>query len=717
MKPSVLIGSPVPAGMDYLRMHQRLKQGDYVVTGIPANRQEALAVADYCKANGLYLFTGEFFYRGGRDLRPLLEVFPTKADMDEIIDAFGERYLLRYSIGEAGGVLYWPKAYIVNRRAHEWTSLPPCKTVDQAQEAYVDYCRGWIDYDRTLGKGPLMNVDSSLAFKFHAMAGIDVLCLEAMPGDPHLMIAAIRGTGRAFDKPWGCHIAMEHYGGVCFDPLHQKRWRDAVFYSYLAGAHFIHPESGHYGYINPGRGQKFAFHTKEAKSVRAVMREVWQFARVHNRPAGGPRTTLGVVHGNFDGSPGLWNRYAWGQFHHEKWHEGPAERGWRFVDKFHRKENWPNEAVQGEEDFSGNPPYGQYDVVPIESPLEVLQQYTCLVFLAWNTMTPAIYRKLKAYVTAGGHLVMNLAHLSTHVDRAKDLKLFRNGNLADLFGVKVTGKMKKDVRGVKCMADSSLKSYRFPLWRISTDPRYMGHMTPARVKVTTGRVISGWSDFYQISAATLAAQPMIVENTVGKGKTFLVTAWEYPGDEGLSRLTEDILRVVLQGEQGDIRLLSSDRVRYAVYDGRLPGSRRKYSVVYLLNTDPDCNVSARLWVGGRTTGQFAIAPNELRLAYRCGDVVVLAGDKCIDIKSWKVAANRHTIELFSARSQRLEIHNLGDKRLTFRVNGSRGLCPPGDRTPIRLGKCVDPKRESFFAANFLVEPHVKCLDFPFFPDE
>ena len=83
--------------------------------------------------------------------------------------------------------------------------------------------------------------------------------------------------------------------------------------------------------------------------------------------------TLGVVHGNLDGAPGLWNRYVWGQFIGNKWKEGPAERGWRLVDKFHRKEDWPKESVQGEPDFSGNPPYGQYDVVPIEAPLSVLK--------------------------------------------------------------------------------------------------------------------------------------------------------------------------------------------------------------------------------------------------------------------------------------------------------------------------------------------------------
>ncbi|MBI4027522.1 MAG: hypothetical protein HY360_21225 [Verrucomicrobia bacterium] len=594
-------------------------------------------------------------------------------------------------------------------------NLPPVKTMSEARDAYVAYLKRFIEFElKEMGKGPLLNVDSSLVFKYLVQAGIDVLGLEVMPGDPHLMHAAIRGAARAYNKSWGAHIAMMCYGGVYFDELWQKRWKTALYYSYISGAKFMWPESGHYTY-DQNRGQIFAFHSKEMKRVRRTLREIYQFACIHTRPNGAPKVALGVVHGNLDGAPGLWNKYVWGQFKGKKWLAGPAEKGWELVNKFHRKEEWSNSYVQGETDFSGNPPYGQYDVVPIEAPLGVLKSYRCLLFLGWNTMTAEIYETLKKYVQAGGHLVMYVPHLSTHTDRARDLKLFRNGDFSDLFGVKVLGKGKPNVMGVKCFADSSLSAYRFPRWRFNTDPRFIGEITPARVKATSARILSGYDDYYHTTTEKLARRPILVENSLGKGKAFLVTVWQYPGDEGIRLFTEDLLRTILAGEQGHIRLLSSDRVRYAVYDGALPGSRRKYSVVYLLNTDPDCPAATRLWLNGRTTKPFEIPANDLRIAYCFGNLALIPEDRRVDLAAWKTRKNRHDVGFFNVRKQSIEVHNVGNSHQILMMNGVKCSCEPRERKVIGIGNNVDRSREEFFATGFGAEHfiHYKKGEMPY----
>ena len=714
MRPSVLVGSSIPAGLEHLQLHEKLKQGDIVLTLIPREKEEALAVARHCRKHGIYLCFSEFLHRGSEDLcwawREMVprEAFHGKADIDEIIDAAGEYYYGRVTVGEIGGVLYWPKAYTIGRRAGNWANLPACATHAEAQDAYVAYCKRWLDHERReLGKGPLMDVDSSLLFKYHVMAGIDTLCLEVMPGDPHLMHAAVRGAARAFGKPWGTHIAMQCYGGMCFDALYEKRFRTSLYFSYIAGAEFIYPESGHYTYANPARKQQFGFHSKETKRIRRSIREIWRFARVHTRPEQGPRVRLGVVHGHFDGTPGLWNLYAWGQYHDEKWLEGPAERGWRFVDKFHRKEEWNKETVQGKEDFSGNPPCGQYDVVPIEAPVDVLRRYSCLLFLGWNTMTPECYEKLKAYVETGGHLVMFLSQLGTQTDRAEELRVFKKGDLTDLFGLRFKGWREKGVRGLKCRSDSSLEAYRFPLWRVNTDPRLMGNMTPAKLECTTARVISGHSDSYDVPDEQLASNAVVVENTLGKGKAILVAVREWPGDEGVARLTDDLLRVVLQGEQDDVRLLSTDRVRYALYKGLVPKSRRRYQVVYLLNTDPDNPASAQLWIKGTRTNPFDVPAGELRLAYVADALVLLPEDPCVDLETWERTGKGSKVSLFSVCAQTVTVHNVGRRRRTLTVNGKRCTVLPGTSRAIAIGKHVDPARKEFFAPGFLDEPSVK----------
>ena len=48
------------------------------------------------------------------------------------------------------------------------------------------------------------------------------------------------------------------------------------------------------------------------------------------------------------------------------------------------RENPYSELQLGENSFSGNPPYGQYDILPAEAPLEVMQQYSDIVFLGYN---------------------------------------------------------------------------------------------------------------------------------------------------------------------------------------------------------------------------------------------------------------------------------------------------------------------------------------------
>lgn len=710
-----LVGSSIPAGVRQLEIHRRLKQGDIVLTLLPQTKEEALAVARFCRRHGIYLVFSEVLYRGAEEpgwcwRRPVpWEEFLRREDMDEVIAAAGEYYYGRVCIGEIGGVLYWPKAYTIGRRAENWCSLPRCRDHAEAAAAYVAYCRRWLDVERSrVGSGPLMDVDSSLLFKYHAMAGIDTLCLEVMPGDPHRMHAAIRGAARAYGLPWGAHIAMQCYGGVRLDELYQKRWRTSLFFSYIAGAEFIYPESGHYTYANPARGQRFGFDSPEMRRVRRALREVWQFSRIHTRPAAGPRTPIGVVHGLYDGSPGLWNRYAWGQYHDPAWLEGPAERGWDLVDLFHRRQEWCRETVQGDEDPSGNPPCGQYDIVPVEAPLEALRQYSCLLFLGWNTMTDEIYRKLRRYVARGGRLVLWLSHLNTCPDRTAPPALYRDGDLADLFGCRVRGRLPADVRGIKCFRDSVLPSWRFPLWRVRTDPRFLGRMTPAaEVELTTGQVISGHSDFYDITPEELARNAVLIENRLGKGVACLVALWEFPADEGVRRFTEDLLRVVLQGEQDPLRVISHDRLRYAVYDGRTRRGGTPYSVVYLLNTDPDVPAIVQFRVGDGRAAPFTVAPGELRLAYRLGDCILVPEDKGVNLRSASIGRGRVTVGLAALNSQTVLACTVGRTPLWLTLNGRTARIAPGAAAALRLGRRVDPARRAFYAGDFLEEPPVE----------
>jgi hypothetical protein len=709
----VLIGASLPAGVRSLAAFRRLKLGDLVLTGLPRTKAEALAMAEYCAQNSIYLCFSELLYRGGFDLcwawreRVPRNKFFSRAEMAEVIAAAGPYYFGRYVVGEIGCVLYAPEKYAAEFPDEHWANLPAVQTQAEARDAYVRYIRKFLDFERReLGPGPLINVDAGMIFKYVAEAGSDILGLESLPGDPHLMHAAIRGTAKAYKKSWGVHIAMENYGGMRFDELWQKRWKAALAESYISGARFILPESGHLTYTNPVTGKISAFDSPEVKRVRRTLREMYQFARIHRQPSPSPRVRLGIVYGNEDGAPGLWNRAAWGQYGDPKWLEGPAERGWRLVDRLYRKEDWAKETVQGDLDFSGNPPLGQYDLVPAEAPAEILHRYGCLVFLGWNTMTEEIYAKLKGFVEQGGRLVMFLPHLSTESDRGREARLLRGGDFSDLFGVQVLGRGEKKIQGFKFLADSSLPEYRFPLWRIRTDPRFMGLFTSSRLKLTTAKILAGAADHYMSEEKELRDRPLLIENRLGRGTTFLVTAWEYPGDEGLLPFAGDLLRTVVQGEQADIRLLASDRVRYAVAEGQAPGAGKPYSVVYLLNADPDCPAPARLWVKGRLSGEFVIPPTEMRLAYIFDGLIVIPEDKRVDLAGWDSSGGWQNFRFFNAVAQRFDIFNLGEAAGRIELNGRRLTCGAGGPAVLDVGAAADPGRLAFFARDFLDEPEV-----------
>lgn len=709
----VIIGASMPAGVKSLEAFRQLKMGDMVLTAIPETKTDAVAVAEYCRKNSIYLCFSELLYRGGFDLcwayrkRIPRHEFLSRAEMEEIIAAAGPFYFGRYVIGEIGCVVYAPEKYAAEFPDEHWSNLPAVRTQAEARDAYIRYIRKFLDFERReIGPGPLINVDAGMIFKYVAEAGPDILCLESLPGDPHLMHAAIRGTAKAYKKPWGVHIAMENYGGMRFDELWQKRWKTSLAYSYLSGAQFILPESGHITYTNPVTKETFPFNSPEVKRVRRTLREMYQFSRLHRKPSLHPRVRLGVVYGNEDGTPGLWNRAAWGQYGDTKWLEGPAERGWRFVDSFYRKEDWAKETVQGDMDFSGNPPLGQYDLVPVEAPLEILNQYGCLLFLGWNTITDEIYAKLERFVRQGGRLIMFLPHLSTESDRGKEVKLIKGGDFSDLFGVQILGRGEKKIQGFKCFADSSLAEYRFPLWRIRTDPRFMGLFTSSRVKLTTGKILSGAADHYMSEEKELRERPLLIENRLGQGTAFLVTAWQYPGDEGLAPFTQDLIRTVLQGEQADIRLLAGDAVRYAVYEGQAPRSRNPYSVVYLLNADPDCPAPARLWVRGKLSAEFVIPPNEMRLAFLFDDLIVIPEDKRVDLAAWDSSDPQQEFRFFNAVAQKFEIHNLSGVARRIQINGQNLTCILGKAAVLEIAVAVDPGRKAFFAPGFLDEPDI-----------
>ena len=710
----VKVGASVPAGMQGVNLLRELKLGNVMLTLLPTSKAEALAAATSCRDHHVYFLFSELLWRGTYDpcwawrKQVPREEFFSKRDLEEIFAAGGRYFLGRIAIGEIGGLLYGPKSYWKDRAAGDWETLPAVETVDRAKQVYLEEIRKWLDFERReIGDSPLFDVDAGCTFKYHLEAGLDLPLLEAMPGDFTSLAACIRGAAKAYQPPfWGIHIAMACYGGVALDALWLKRWKISLYSTFMSGSDFVYPESGHFTYPDQA-GKAYAFDSPEMKETRRILRECNQFAQIHSRPPQGPRVKLGFVYGNLDGYPGLWNKYVWGQSAHDKWLFGPAEWGWEFLDDVYRKGKWDDENIQGDLDFYGNPPYGQYDMVPIEAPLSVLNSYSCLFFLGWNTMTEEIYEKLKAYVAAGGHLVMSVPHLSIETDRGKDLRLYNNGDFRDLFGVVVKGPGRAEVAGIKTFNHSSIPSYKMPFWRIRTDPRFIGDLHMAKTEVHGARIISGWSDFYYEDEEKLLQNPVLTEFNLGKGAAFLINSWAYPGDRGWSAYVKDLMRIVSCGEQGDIRIIASDRVRYAAYDGPAPGAAidsPPVATIYLLNTEYDTPHFVDLWIDGRICPRILVEPTEMNVVYLHQGIALAPDDRAVEIEKWKVGKTGHTVSLFCRRDMTVRLFNLGGCAQKVEINGTAVSVAAGGEATLPVAMRADPERAEFYAADFLEEP-------------
>jgi hypothetical protein len=192
---------------------------------------------------------------------------------------------------------------------------------------------------------------------------------------------------------------------------------------------------------------------------------------------------------------------------------------------------------------------------------------------------------------------------------------------------------------------------------------------------------------------------VLVENKLGEGTVLLVTLWEYPADEAVVGLTRELLRVISAGEQGPIRLMGSDRVRYAVYD--LHGDAGQ--VIYLLNTDPDCSAPVRLWIDGQQTEEVIIPANEFTVAYRLGSVVVVPGDRRVDIvhcewEDWELALDLHAVV-----SQDVRVENVGTDALTVTLNGAVVELAAGAAESVPMARSV-PDGEVGYEPDFADEP-------------
>jgi|GEM_PF-643810 len=486
-----------------------------------------------------------------------------------------------------------PYSYWQERHGME----PAAMTLQTMHDWFVEKDREKVRQALEPGLPLTTTVEATIQFRLAMELGVEVPILEFVPSDPTGGLPAARGAARAYQSPyWGVGLAMGWFRAP-LDETFPARLRIAYHYFYVAGAGFFdninspfHVYSSASGFFSEKARPPFRDGEREFRdfddplcaNVRQVMRDFTRLTQFQHRPAGNPRVALGFMLGHLDGfcfsnqQTHVWSVAEPG------WEVGDAEQSWQLLRAVHDAESWytPAELYYWQKDpirfpRHGTPPYGQVDIVPVEAPLEVLQTYRCLVFLGWNTMTPEVYYKLTQYVRAGGRLLMSLPHLSTQAHRRPELELIHDGDLCELFGVRVTGEgeVAENVRFVPALPPGP---YPFPAAAL-----YLEGAPLARVELAGAEVVAESVDLSGPDglADAGAGQPLLVQHRLGSGVAYLLTTWCYPGPHMPALLT-DILHTIVNAEQGDIALEGS-HVSYAVYDDA--GMRDATAVVYIAN--------------------------------------------------------------------------------------------------------------------------------------
>ena len=384
------------------------------------------------------------------------------------------------------------------------------RTLPECRDAYLRRMSGREIVGQAI---PLQHLDYA--------AGMKLVISEPPTGHSSLLLAGARGAARAFNKDlWGAHIA-NHVTRCPADDDMARRNFILLCQSWLYGARLIYDEeSALYAFHDA----PYAFSDPIPYERRRQYQWLYHFASAIE--LGEPEVNVAFLHGYCDclvgglqGSPGIPPTKVWGALGPETdgWGFDTPERGWELLSSFmpgvwlYPVEQDPRAIRQ----FFCGTPHGQVDLVPIDAAPSTLSAYGLLVLPGWNTMTEDAHASLLEYARSGGHLVLSAAQCTEHVSREfllakQDFRLFRDGDLRELAGVQVGA--------VKGMIDSIH-------WE---DGQVCGCPGLPAVATTV--------DSAQVLAADQDGRPVLVENRVGQGKVWMLTAGEYWGHAALDEL-------------------------------------------------------------------------------------------------------------------------------------------------------------------------------------
>ena len=347
----------------------------------------------------------------------------------------------------------------------------------------------------------------------------------------------MRGASNIFGGKTGAHHAVQWSSSPHDTQSRYRRYRLALFISYIQGVDDINTEEGlwrleEYYYYHNRFSPACVNHTKQQQ-------DFYRFVSTHTR-TGKFYTPVAFLSGRYDG----WRCFSrgkntWGV---KEFGFSDVEKGWDVLTYFYPKSVLNALYVHDCPDtpigyYSGTP-YGNVNITPIEA--DNFDSYRLLVALGYNCANADDMQKLEVYVKRGGTLVIGWPQLSVTTSRP---------DVVCASHTFIDGKTREFVTD----------TYKgFPV-RVCDD-----------------------IDYDSVVLFTDNNRPLVVKKSAGDGTVYFVTAKEYAGAPAVDAAYRDVLDIVTPKALADeyVYAEGNDNVQFTVFNNP-DGSKN----VYFIATD------------------------------------------------------------------------------------------------------------------------------------
>lgn len=349
--------------------------------------------------------------------------------------------------------------------------------------------------------------DPSYQLKYLREAGYRWFGAETMYTSMEAQTGVLRGVCKdAGVKAFGTHNPVQWASSPHDSPECNRRYRLALYLSYMLGASVINTEEGLWRleeyFVDFNRfSNACKLHLKEQQ-------DLVKYISSHTR-SGEFYTPLAVVHGRLDGYNSITGK-IWGIAY-----ETEADRSWGVLEEFYPhykthciyRHGCSTSEPQGW--FTGTP-YGCADILPIEGKPSTLAGYKTYIFTGYNKAEKSDFDKLFEQVEKGGVALMTLAHftITTEAERVRNYDL----------------QFDETVERFTCGAPVFVTGH------------YRGQEIAVCENVKTENAV--------VAERTDEGLPLVVRYTVGNGEIVLFNAKAYPAHIAIKELYKTYMRNV-----------------------------------------------------------------------------------------------------------------------------------------------------------------------------